>query len=86
MTNIFPETDAVADAIDEKSVNDLEQEMIVFNTQLTYWEGLRASIFIILKTYKDDKFHITEDYQYWKDAYHKAHKECLAIKKQMEVL
>ena len=31
MTNIFPETDAIADAIDEKSVYDLEQEMIVFN-------------------------------------------------------
>lgn len=56
------------------------------NTQLTLWQGVRSSLWVMLRYY--NKTHMFNEKQYlaWNSKWHEANEECKRLEKSLEVI
>jgi len=60
--------------------------MSELNTQLTLWQGVRSSIWVMLRYYMKSKMWNEKQYMAWNSKRHGANEECKRLEKSLEVI
>jgi hypothetical protein len=56
------------------------------NTQLTLWQGVRSSLWVMLRYYNKTKMFNEKQYMAWNSKWHDANEECKRLEKSLEVI
>ena len=60
--------------------------MSELNTQLTLWQGVRSSLWVMLRYYMKTKMFNEKQYLAWNSKWHEANDECKRLEKSLEVI